>query len=147
MVIQRHYVADFGVAVFAVGRAVDRVAIHRGFPGRRIEAHQTRKQRLFFALPVDIQRALHGGDNASVRHAGQPFKAPVCLTPFDNVWQTARDGFLPFRRLRTVDREDFTFTVDVNQERAILIAQPVTALPVRRDAFRIQPAVIAFQHF
>jgi acyl-CoA reductase-like NAD-dependent aldehyde dehydrogenase len=61
--------------------------------------------------------------------------------------QIARDGLLPLRRLRTVDREDFPFTVDVNQERAILIAQPVAALPVRRDAFRIQPAVIAFQYF
>ena len=147
LVVQRHDVADFGVAVFAVGRAVDGVAVHRRFPGRRVEADQTRKQRLLFTLTVDIQRALHGGDNPPVRHPGQAFKAPVRLAPFDNVWQTARDGFFPFRRLRPVDRQNFSFAVDVNQERAILVAQPETALAVRGDAFRVQPAVVTLQNF
>jgi hypothetical protein len=88
---------------------------------------------------------LYRGDNAPVRHTGQAFKAPVRLTPFDNVWQTARDRLFPFRRLRAVDRQDFPFTVDVNQKRAILVAQPVAAFAVRRDAFRIQPAVVTLQ--
>ena len=145
LIIERHDVADFGIAVFVVGRAVDRVTVHRSFAGRRVEAHQTGKQRLLFALPVDVQRALHGGDNPPVRHPGQAFKAPVGLAPFDDVWQTARDRFFPFRGLRPVDREDLAFAVDVNQERAVLVAQPVAAFAVRRDAFRIQSAVITFQ--
>ena len=145
LIIERHDVADFGVAIFVVGRAVDRVTVHRGFAGRRIKAHQTGEQRLLFALTVDVQRALHRGDNPSVRHPGQAFKAPVGLAPFDDVWQTARDGFFPFRGLRPLDRKDFAFAVDVNQERAVLVAQPVAAFAVRRDAFRIQSAVVTLE--
>ena len=145
LVIERHDVADFSVAVFAVSRAVDGITVHRGFSACRVKAHQTRKQRLFLALTVDIQRTLHGGKNTPVRHTGEAFKAAVRLTPFEDIWQTARNCFFPFRRLRTVDRQDFPFTVDVNQERAILIAQPVTAFTVRGDPFRIQPAIIPLQ--
>ena len=133
LVIERHDVSDFSVAVFAVGRAVDRITVHRGFSACRIEAHQTRKQRLFLALSVDV------------RHTGEAFKAAVRLTPFEDIWQTARNRFFPFRRLRTVDCQDFPFTVDVNQERAILIAQPVTSFTIRSDPFRIQPAIIPLQ--
>lgn len=67
------------------------------------------------------------------------------MTPFEDIWQTARNRFFPFRRLRTVDCQDFPFTVDVNQERAILIAQPVTSFTIRSDPFRIQPAIIPLQ--
>ena len=145
LVIERHDVSDFSVAVFAVGRAVDRITVHRGFSACRIEAHQTRKQRLFLALSVDIQRTLHGDNNTPVRHTGEAFKAAVRLTPFEDIWQTTRNRFFPFRRLRTVDCQDFPFTVDVNQERAILIAQPVTSFTIRSDPFRIQPAIIPLQ--
>ena len=76
-------------------------------------------------IPVDIQRAFAAAISVRPACGSSPSKrfADADLITFGR--PPAMD-FSPCG-LRTVDREDFPFTVDVNQERAILIAQPVAA--------------------
>ena len=147
LIVDRHDIANFCVAVFTVSLAVDRVTIHRGFSGGWIKAHQAGKKRLLFTFTVDIQRALYRSHDTPIRHAGDALKAPIRLTPFEYVRQPARDGCFSLCCLRPVNRQDFATLINVNQEWAILIAQPVSALTIRRNAFRIQTAVVTLQHF